>query len=339
MKYKIIILLIGVRIFSACNNSCEETVIVTYFPKTGELKAKVQKIPVSILLPRAMIISGDQLFIYKEKEENLFEVFNLPDCKYLCSTGRRGQGPDDFLQLDTRSFQATENGFKIMETGTGRLKTVVFENNRLFISHSENIFDNPSNNGFYPLADSLFLVLGNPGEQNEYSLYDKKNGKQVAAGNYPQWTDGTIEPMQLIFTYIKNCVVSPDRKKFVAFYGRFKRLRIYDHSVKLLHDIEVDIEPYKSNKNQDASNQGEYYFGQPQAIGNYIYVLCSNSFENFQEASNTCELQVWDWNGNPIAGYRFDRDISAIAISEKYKQIYAVNKQVDDELYMYDIPD
>jgi hypothetical protein len=326
-------------VLTACNNPHEKMSIITIFPKAGKIEAKIQKIPVSILLPRAMIISGNKLFIYKEKENKLFEIFSLPDYEHLCSAGQRGQGPDDFLHPDTRSFQATENGFMVIESGTGRLKTVVFENNQLSVLQSEKIFNNPSNNGFYPLEDSLYLVLGNAGEQTEYNLYNKKTDKLIPAGNYPQWTTGTIEPMQLIFTYIKNCVVSPDGKKFAAFYGRFKRLRIYDHSANLLHDVEVDIEPYKSNKNQDASNQGEYYIGQPQAIGDFIYVLCSNALENRPEAINVCELQVWDWNGNPVACYQLDRKISVVAISEKYKKIYALNKLVDDELYIYDLPE
>jgi hypothetical protein len=338
MKYRIILLLIGTGMFISCNRH-KETSVVTFFPKTGKFEAKIKKLPVAILLPRAMIISGDKLFIYKEKEENLFEVFYLPDCEYLCGAGRRGQGPDDFLHLDTRSFQATENGFKVIEPGTGRLKTVVFENNQLSILQSEKIFSNPSNNGFYPLADSIYLVLGNVGEQNEYNLYNKKTGELLPAGNYPQWTSGEVDPMQLIFTYIKNCTVSPDGKKFAAFYGRFKRLRIYNSAADLLQDVEVDIEPYKSNKNQDASNQGEYYIGQPQTIGNYIYALCSNSFENSQETSDACELQVWDWDGNPVACYRFDRQVSLIAISEKHKKIYAINRLIEDEFYIYDLPD
>jgi hypothetical protein len=310
------------------------------FGETGELTASVHKIPISILLPRFMLIANDELFVYKEKEDKFFEIFHLPDCNYLCSAGDRGQGPNDFLFLDTRSFQPTENGFKALEAGTNQYKTVVFENNQLSVSRKEMVFnDHPSHNGFYPLADSIYLTFGDVMESNEYALYDKKTGILANIGDYPQWIPTQIiEQSQMLFTYVKNCVVHPKGKKFATFYARFKRIRIYDNSLTVLHDIEVKTEPYSVNTEIEEVMQWEYYIGQPQVIGNYIYVLCSNSTENNSEAPNACELQVWDWKGNSIACYHLDRKISLMALSEKQGKIYALDKSVDDELYIYDIP-
>jgi hypothetical protein len=335
MKY--IFLLLLTLMLCTCSGDREETSVVTAFGKTGKLTANVHKMPVSILLPRFMMVANDELFVYKEKEDKLFEIFHLPDGNYLCNAGVRGQGPDDFLLLDTRSFQPFENGFKVVEAGTNRLKTVVFENNQMSVSHAEKVFDNnPSHNGFYPLADSTYLTFGDAMEANEYALYDIKTGALTKAGDYPQWiSTQTIEPGQMLFIYIKSCVVHPNGKKFAAFYSRFKRIRFYDKSVNLLHEVDVRTEPYSTN----IEDNYEYFIGQPQIIGNYIYVLCSNSKENDPEsATSVCELQVWDWDGNPIACYRFDRKISLIAMSKKYGKIYALDRTIDDELYIYDIP-
>jgi hypothetical protein len=318
----------------------EKTFVVTAFEETGELTASVQKIPVPVLIPRYMCIVNDKLFIYKEKEDKLFDIFHLPDCTYLCSDGVRGQGPDDFNLLDTRSFHVVENSFKVLEAGSNRLKTVVFEDNHLSVLYSEPVFQNyASNNGFYPLADSIYLTFGNIGDLNEYCLYDKKKGTLTKTGDYPQWTMvNTKESYQLFVTYLKSCVVHPNGKMVASFYGRFKRLRIYDNSATLLRDIDVRIEPYSKDIEEDVANQSVYYIGQPQAIGNHIYALCSNSKGNNPDAPNACELQVWNWNGKPVACYKLDRKISLIALSEKYGKIFAIDKSVDNELYIYDIP-
>jgi hypothetical protein len=332
MKHIVLLLFLTV---CSCSNNTEKTSVVMVFGKKGELMASVKKIPEPVLLPRFMCVANDYLFVYKEKEATLFEIFHLPEGTYLYSVGVRGQGPDDFGLLDSRSFQVSGNGFKVMEAGSNLLKTVEFENNQLNVSHAEKMLENPSNNGFYPLADSIYLTLGNIGDLNEYNLLDSKTGNITKTGDYPQWAGANVtEPSQVFFTYLKSCVVHPDGRKFAAFYGRFKRLRIYDHSATLLHDIDVRTAPYSTNP----ENQYVYYIGQPQTIGNYIYALCLNSKEH-PDAPNACELQIWDWDGNPIACYKFDRKISLIALSEKYNRLFALNMAVDDELYVYDIPE
>jgi hypothetical protein len=322
-----------------CTDQAKQTKVVTAFPKTGELKAHIQKIPEPVLLPRFMSIANDYLFVYKEKEARLFEVFHLPEGTYLCSAGGRGQGPDDFGLLDSRSFHACGNGFKVMEAGSNLLKTVEFENNQLHVSHAERMLENPSNNGFYPLADSIYLTLGNIGDLTEYNLLDSKTGNITKTGDYPQWAGTNVtEPGQVFFTYVKSCVVHPDGKKFAAFYGRFKRFRIYDRSAALLHDVDVGIEP-SSAEMENGQAVSAYYISQPQAIGNHIYALCANAQDHRPDRPNGCELQVWDWDGNPVACYRLDRKISFIAISEKYGKLYALDMSVDDELYSYDLPE
>lgn len=329
-------------ILGGCSDSQEGTIVVSKFEKSGELIAKVQKMPAPIFLPRAMLIANDKLYVYKEKEAELFAVFNLPDCTYMGDGGNRGQGPDDFGLLDTRSFHVLKNGFNVLESGSNILKTVIFENNRLSVVNSERIFDDYApNNGFYHLADSMYLTLGNIGESNEYCLFNKKKKLIVKIGEYPQWvpvtTDNPMAPPVFV-TYIKTCVVHPNGRKFAAFYGRFKRWRIYDYSANLLHDIDVRVKPYATNFEEEVKNQPVYYIGQPQTIRNYIYVLCANSKGNDPDAPVTSELQVWDWEGRPIATYRFDRKISLMAISEKYNKIYALNNSIEDEFYIYDIP-
>lgn len=338
---KHLLLLLSVFVFNACSDYKENVTIVTSFPQTGKLQAQVKQLPVPVLLPRFMGIAGEQLVVYKEKEEKLFALFNLPDCSYIGDMGSRGQGPDDFNLLDTRSFYLYENGFKVLEAGSNLLKTVVIQNNELKVNCTQPIFEQGiSNNGFYPLADSVYLTLGRLDEENEYCLLDKKTGEITKTDNYPIWIDverkaNTPPPF---VTYLKTCVVHPNGNKFASFYCRFKHLRIYDYNARLLHDTDVKIEPYSTNFEENVRYQPGYYMGQPYATEDYIYTLCENSNPRDTQIDSHCELQIWTWKGTPVACFEFDRKISLMAISKKYNKLYAFDNNIEDEIYIYDLP-
>ena len=335
MRYLLLILVF----FISCNNS-NDVIVVTEFENVGELVADIHKLPNPILLPRLMLVSDSLLFVYKEKEEKLFLVFNLPELHYLGEYGNRGQGPNEFVLLDPRSFCYSEKGFKVLEAGSNIQKTVRYEDGNLSVVQHERVFNEmkPNNNGFYSLEDSVYLVFGNIGDLNEYCLFDMKTQEMTHRDNYPNWiANNEIDPSELIFRYMKYCVVHPDKNKFASFYTLFKRARFYDKNVNLLHDIDVKIEPYGINFDRDVRLRPVYYTGQPFANKEYIYVLCNN-MQNGYDFDNKCELQIWNWEGKGVGKYRFDRKISYMAVSDNYDKIYALDSLHPDELYIYDLP-
>lgn len=340
MKNSVIILLFVV-LLNACSHSEKDEIVVTTFPQTGKLQAQVKQLPVPVLLPRFMGVAGEHLVVYKQKEQKIFALFRLPDCSYVGDMGNRGQGPDDFNLLDSRSFCLGENGFEVLEAGSNLLKTVVIQEDGLKVSSSLPVFEQGiSNNGFYPLADSVYLTLGRLEDENEYCLFDKKTGTVTKMENYPHWVaiekrENTPPPF---VTYLKNCVVHPDGKRFASFYCRFKRLRIYDQHVRLLHDVDVQVAPYATHFEGDVRYQPGYYIGQPYATEEYIYTLCENSDFRDGQRNYRCELQVWSWNGRPVACFEFDRKISLMAVSRKYNKLYALDSDVENEMYIYDLP-
>jgi hypothetical protein len=327
-------------ILYSCSNNERKVSVVTAFENSGVLLSRIHKTSVPVLLPRSMFISNNKLFIYKEKENKLFHIFNLPDLTYICEAGDRGQGPNDFGVLDTRSFHFCQEGFNVLEAGSNILKTVIFKDDNLFVTHSERMLvSNISTNGFYPLADNVYLTLGTLVDVNEYNLFDKKTKTVAKTGDYPQWTLKHVDqPHEVFVTYLKSCAVHPDGKRFASFYGRFKRLRIYDNSASLLHDIDVRIEPYSEDIEEDIKQQYIYYIGQPYATSDHIYALCLNAKGNDRETANACELHVWNWEGKPIGCYKFDRRITLMALNEKQDKIYGLNHLIDNEIYIYDIP-
>ena len=320
-------------VFCACSDSDKQRTI-TEFAKTGELTAEVVAVPVPYLVPRYMGISGDYLLIHKVREEKLFSIYSLPDLTHVADAGMRGQGPNDFNLLDTRSFQMTEYGFKVIDANLNMLKDVEIVDNGLNVKESKLLFaQGVASNGFYPMGKGRYVAFTQPDSDKEFAIYDENTGEfSLVEGSYPHWQE-LPKNMPVFLAYLKTCVAHLDGKRFAAFYGRYKRWRLFDDSMELISDIDVRVEPYKADATLEGAEQHTYYIGQPYATDKYIYVLCSNKNAGKDERS---ELQVWDWDGNPVACYTFDRKLSLIAVSEKYNKIYGVDNLIEDQLFVYE---
>lgn len=331
-----LLLLIG---FQSCSRPTDRVQTeVTAFPVEGELTATVHPSTAPLLLPRYIGIWDGYLFVYKEREEYKFSIFRLPDLAYTQDAGPGGPGPDDFNILDTRSFHATPDGtFAVVEAGSNLLKTISYDGTQMKVVKQENLLGNESsNNGFYPLADSLCMTLGRMEGSHEYTLLNRKAKEVHEIGEYPDWAGEAVQTKGIppFVTYLKTCVTRPDGKRFAAFYARFKRFRIYDNRGNLLHDVNVKVSPSFTRFDEPVHKQPGYYAGQPFATEQHIYALCINQ----NTGEERCELHVWDWEGNAVARYRFDRHISLMTIDPTQQKIYAIDRQNADELFSYHLP-
>ena len=325
-------------IFLSCSQEADGERVVTEFEDEGALIAREHAIPVPILLPRYIGVSGDYLYVYKEREQNTFVLFRLSDLSFLTETGPKGQGPHDFNLVDTRSFTRTKDGFKVIEGGSGHLKDVVISDKGFHVRKSMRIFEGAPFNGFYSLGDSLYLSFGGIMDgKNEFALVNVKSGDVTNVGEYPDW-DGIMDSDEFIpfIVFLKRCAVHPDKKKFAAFYSRFKRFRIYDTDVNLLHDINVRTKPCSTFFYDDPDKWPVYYLGEPYATQNLIFTLCSN-YKTEKEGNS--ELHIWDWEGNPIACYSLGHSISVMTIDEQRGRVIAMHVDQDNILYVYDLPE
>ncbi|MDR2847580.1 MAG: hypothetical protein LBV39_00595, partial [Bacteroidales bacterium] len=140
----------AVLLFS-CNKKSNIVINIDKFNRQEKLEFKIIKIPPLALSPSNIIISGDKLVLYQMQKDTLFDVFQLPQCNYLFSDGFKGKGPNDFNNVDIRSFCSTPNGFLVFNTGESVLREVIITNNRLLINNNSEKYFNIENrpvNGF-----------------------------------------------------------------------------------------------------------------------------------------------------------------------------------------------
>jgi hypothetical protein len=275
-----------------------------------------------------MFILNDCIWVLQTKKDTLFDVFDLHDYRYLYSTGTKGSGPDDFVFPMEQTIQVTDNGFTIFDGYT--MKTMELQSKgSLHTILNEKIFDVFPVNGFAKLNDSLCIAfadcsIGTTGDF-EYQIKNTFSKKIIKVSEYPNLTINKYDQDQRCQIYSKYVIVSPTKEKFAAFYSYFKFFRIYSIEGNLEKEIHVNIAPYSTNDLDDWTKRNIYY-RRPVPTEKYIYAPCSSN-----------EIQIWDWNGNPVMQYFLDRNFHSFAVSEKLQKLYTISYESEDKIFVYDL--
>ena len=333
MKQKKLFIFIQLfTVLSACDFDNKNTHIITEFSKKKEIEITVIETAPVILAPEEMFIMNDQIWVFQSKKDTLFDVFALPNCNYLFSTGRKGQGPDEFIFPIGKTIQTNDSGFTILDANF--IKFVSCQSNgALHITHSIKTFDHLAVNGFIRLNDSLVCAFTGcaTGSSNdfEYQMKNLYSKKVIEFSSYPKLTTKEYEGEQRCQIYYKHLTANPNERKMAAFYSFFKYFRIYSYDGVLEKEGFVKIPPYKyQSENVEGWTKRKIYYGKPVATEKYIYVPCMGN-----------EIQVWDWNGNPIIQFSLNQTFCTFAVSENRKKIYLISANEDDynKIFTFDI--
>ena len=78
------------------------------------------------------------------------------------------------------------------------------------------------------------------------------------------------------------------------------------------------------------------YYTCVRATNEYLFVLCHN--EHTQNLpNNKPTLEIWDWNGNPIAYLKLDQPICSFDVTDDNSKIYATSFNDMDKIFLYKI--
>lgn len=302
-------------------------------PEAIPLTAETVVTKVDALLPRAMFVVDGKLGIYKEREDFMLDFYTLPDFKFICSTGLRGQGPDDLIGLECRNIEVRGTTFCALEHMTWRLKTMTLVGDSAMhvVGSSKPLEANGAINMFHRLDSLHYLSLGSTSNQKEFCIYDLSDGSAREVGDYPEWIDAetVAKGMPLQIPYGKFLAVSPDGKKFAAFYWHFDRVRFFDRDCRMLMDVTVSHER-DGNQVEDAKQLPACYYG-VKAAGDKIYALHADS-------DSTRTLEVWDWNGRPTSAFRLDRPVAIMTVDTTARRLITKDAEHSNEIYLYELP-
>ncbi len=329
-------------VFCGCKGINDRDVVIREFPKESLLSSEIIYVPPVLLSPENMVIYGNHMLVLDSRKDTLFSIFELPSCRFLGGAGLKGRGPGEFSIADARSLTADKDGIFLFDGGgANQIKRIHIVDDKLSFETSAYIKSLTPVNGFLDLGnDEICYAPYDVDMKNdlEYVIMNIKDGSVKEVSPYPGLTNNYANGVERMFAYLKNGVVKPDKSRFASFYVRFKFLRIHDAEGEVLKNVNVEIEPYNKTYDSDYTKRFIAYGSYPKATDKYIYVFCANRYADDLPAGRT-ELQIWDWDGMPVAKYVLDQRLDCFAISERDGLLYAINNLEEDRIYTYQIPE
>lgn len=324
MQHKKALILFWIIIisFPACRTEDGNATIISSFPKESQPEISTILTAPVLLAPEEMFIINNQIWVFQSKKDTLFDVFELPYCNYLFSTGQKGQGPNDFIFPIGHTIQVADGGFTILDANVVKFVKPQTDGS-LNVTSSYKAFNNIPVNGFISLNDSLicaFTGCGDGSKSNyEYRIKNIHTNEVIEFSDYPSLTDKEYESDKRCQIYYKHLASNSQKDKFVAFYSFFKYFRIFTLEGNLEKQVYVKTPPFKSDNVEDWTKRMVYY-GPPVTTTQYIYAPCMGN-----------EIQVWDWNGNPIIRYSVNQTFRTFTVCENTNKIYFISAKEENE--------
>lgn len=329
-------------IITSCSDTLDYVERIEALPIDNTLQGNIISFngKIEIFNPQNIVnIDNDYLMIMDQREDGIFHVFELPQVGYLYSWGRRGEGPDEFPSLSFLSLNVKGNQIILYAPGTHTLLLYTVTDTALVFDEKQRIFFNYQHqplNRLQRLSDSLYVAIPHWTENTdkEFIALKPNEGKLLFAfGEYPDLSLNRQERMQ---EYAKITTVKPDGSKFIAFYGGYNMFKIFNNNGSLIKQVKINDKSLPTT----TSNNKFIFRIRAHASDNYIYTLSLNTTE--EDISQDPEsfrplLEVWDWDGNQISRFRFDRLVTDFTVSEKYRKLYALSVYDIHQIFEYDL--
>ena len=312
-----------------CKKSSVEVREVASFPLESSLVADSVSIPPVAYSPFKMFIEPDRLVLFSLGKRPLFDFFSFPGLEYLYSYGDIGNARNEFSQFDSNITHVSGNCYRVYQQYKKKIVEITLTEKGVVLTDELDVKIDGMLSGFSFLEKERFLSFPWQGENAEYVIWNAETLTPSPFGEFPQYEDlSTGQDANRIF--VRSPYPCPDGSRFVSFYGFFPRFRIYTSDGKLQTDVLLTQGTVDKVLPSGVRNR-KYYATKAVATASRFYVL-SNVYELKDRIP---VLQIWDWEGRPLAQYRLDRDWSCFSVSESEHRIYAVSSTAVDKIYVY----
>lgn len=304
--------IIACAVLSLVGCGKEDPVSVRDFPIYGTLPVSEQyRLPFAPLnADHCIYVSGDKIMVEEWNADYKWCVYSLADPVNGFTAGRVGRGPDEFVS-DPYIFIPTpgDGSFVAYDSDADNFKRFSFETDRLIISDNiENKMQQRVPATLLAKIDDNAYLCRNDSGNTEFILLDPHTGNYREFADYPRFISRQAEMSDrpsfwVGITY--RPVAKPDGTRFATFYFHYKYFRIFDKTGKILKEVSVNIEPYTDYKPTTDPDPFTFAYDSTFASDDYIYAICRN--DDHSDPNPQSELQVWSWDGEPVASYRLDK--------------------------------
>ena len=320
--------------------ACSSDQIVKNFPRSESIKMNEVAISNPLYSLGSMFTTEDYLVVYQSRMDTMFfSYYSLDDLHFVLGGGRRGQGPGEFTNSPNRNYFITEgNGFTSLNTPFFVHMDIEGEELNVVKKEAINTPLGLQPNNYSKIDENVYCITNiDISKPYEFILFDEEGENPVWISPYPNWAN--IKEEFPMFTYGSFIVANQNLKRFIVFYANFRRVRMFDSQGEMLKDISIEF-PFKCPSYEEGVGSKFITYSIPYSDDNYIYVLCHNAMSS--EIKESTELQIWNWNAEPIAILSLDKGLRQFTISPEKRKIYATDPISDvgnDKIYWCDLPD
>lgn len=312
------------------------------FPIQIKLKSKSIPTPPKFYGKMSSILIFNNLLISIEPyNDTIFSIFELPNCNFISSFGINGRGPNEFATPDSRNAFVTKNGitFKDLSERFISIDLTNYLKNRTYVLHITKLPGELEilNNSFW-LNDSTICGLPYIGGRfnKPYIRYNINTKKIDPFGIWPNIYPHRKETeKQSWIIYAGRSRVKPDQSMFVTFMFNIKMFRIYMNSGELFKEIILETQDNFFEGNEIRSYPKMYYTC-IRTTDKYIFAL-NTACSIAEMPKKVPTLEIWDWNGKPIAEIQLDIPVNQFDITQDGKLVYCNDWNTMDKLYIYDV--
>ena len=328
--------------------SCGKSIDYAQFAMGEPEPIKFEKIKLD-----SQMLYSDNIFVVdnylvnlnSKNPKGLFELYTLPNMKFVGAAGYKGRGPQEFVFINTNGTNPAYRGLNVTESNTySQVEFYLSEGSVKLRKNDHTTF--PSKhaiaNSLLMVSDSTAVMYINNEDDVEFYMHNRKSGSMRPISSYPKELvaqNPTSEACNSVF--MNDLVINPSNGKFAAIYSQLPMVRVFDNSGKLETTSLLDNWEQQrfeiSGDEVKTSSSCQYYLASA-ANSNYICALYLGKFpaemENMSMEDARLEIHVWNWAGELVATYIPDSLVMKIAIAED-NTIYATSPLDDMHIYSY----
>lgn len=312
-------------LFVSCQSNKDKT-------ETLLLKHEVVTVDDSLMmgLPMKLGCVDGNLIILDFKADAFFHWIKLPDFRYMGTFGRRGQGPDEYLNI--KSLYAVHDTLYAYDFRKSELIRLVPHEHDLDF---ESVVRLPKSwaTDLFSFDENLFCTNG-CFEKGMFHLVDSLGNVIYVSDDYPA-RDGAESNLsnQTRFMAYQGCMVTNGEGRFAYLTSQSKQCHIYELQHDSLKKIAANIDSYPqyvpdSEDGFSVTHNMDAPVGYRDAImgDNCFYALYSGrTFKEFRTKSIECtHLYSYDWDGKLLATYELDVPVTTICLNKEDNCFYGV---------------
>lgn len=328
--------------------SCGKSIDYAQFAKGEPEPIKFEKIKLD-----SQMLYSDNIFVVdnylvnlnSKNPKGLFELYTLPNMKFVGAAGYKGRGPQEFVFINTNGTNPAYRGLNVTESNTysqvefyqseGSVKLRKSDHTTLPSKHA-------IANSLLMVSDSTAVMYINNEDDVEFYMHNRKSGSIRPISSYPKELvaqNPTSEACNSVF--MNDLVFNPSTGKFAAIYSQLPMVRVFDNSGNLESTSLLDNwdeQRFEISGNEVKTSSSCQYYLASAANSNYICALYLGKFpaemENMSMEDARLEIHVWNWAGELVATYLPDSLVMKIAIADD-NTIYATSPLDDMHIYSY----